>query len=163
MKFIRWQDRWFRETSVCLRDPDERVRCLRHYGNLSSVPSSSVQVGLIVVVVVILIKCIWKEQASSQCSIFWGECPKEKNVFLAHLSLVIHTATWWHYQNDYPDLFCPRGAQYICTIFLHICKFYFPGWNPLERDHCQSISSLQRNFLLFELTPWDQDLQVISV
>ena len=109
MKFIRWQDRWFRGTLVCLRDPDERVRCLRHYGNLSSVPSSSVQVGLILVVV-ILIKCIWKEQASSQCSIFLGGCPKEKNVFLVHLSLVIHTAAWWHYQNNYPDLFCPGGG-----------------------------------------------------
>lgn len=94
---------------------------------------------------------------------FLGGSPKEKNVFLVHLLLVMHTATWWHSQNNYPDLFCPRGAQYMRSISLHICKFYFPGWNPLERDHSQSISSLQRNFLLFELTPCDQDLQVLSV
>lgn len=160
MKFIRWQDGWFRET-VCVRDPESAVPVA--YGDPSSVPSSSVHVRLVVVVVVILIKWVWKEQASSQCSIFLGGSPKEKNVFLVHLLLVMHTATWWHSRNNYPDLFCPRGAQYMRSISLHICKFYFPGWTPLERDHSQSISSLQRNFLLFELTPCDQDLQVLSV
>lgn len=79
---------------VCLRDSDEREQCLWYYGNLSCVPSSSIQVGLIVVVLVILIKCIWKEQASSQYSIFFFFflAPKEKNVFLVYLSLVMHTA-----------------------------------------------------------------------
>ena len=56
---------------MCLRDSDEREQCLWYHGNLSCVPSSSIQVGLIVVVLVILIKCIWKEQASSQYSIFF--------------------------------------------------------------------------------------------
>ena len=77
------------------------------YGSLSSVPSSSIQVGLIVAVVVILKKWIWKEQASSQCSIFFGGSPKQKSVFLVHFLLVMHTATWWHYWNNYPDLSVP--------------------------------------------------------
>ena len=78
---------------MCLRDSDEREQCLWYYGNLSCVPSSSIQVGLIVVVLVILIKCIWKEQASSEYSIFFFFAPKEKNVFMVGLSVVMHTAT----------------------------------------------------------------------
>ena len=160
MKFIRWQDGWFRET-VCVRDSEgcsagdvrrpelcsqqfcprpSRCCCGRHFNKMGLERTSLFTVQY-----------------------FLGGEPKGEEC-ISGSSLVSNA--YCHMMTFPEQLSWPFLSQGSPVHVQHLpahLQILLPGWNPLERDHSQSISSLQRNFLLFELTPCDQNLQVLSV